>query len=91
MKKFCDMDEVSKLEGFKEKAISKDTKITHVSAHFNTFAACESLVAFSVSITNAADDFLSTICQIPFLRLPIHRNRSLSSATETGMNILYPK
>jgi len=41
MKKFCEVEEIGKLDAFKEKGISKETKITHVSAHFNSFAACE--------------------------------------------------
>ena len=41
MKEFCDVEEIRKLDAFKEKGVSKTTKITHVSAHFNSFAACE--------------------------------------------------
>ncbi|GAA5897494.1 hypothetical protein JCM5296_001142 [Sporobolomyces johnsonii] len=39
MRRFCDVEEVAKLEGFKERGIASGTQITHISAHFRSFAA----------------------------------------------------
>ncbi|BGP31748.1 hypothetical protein JCM10296v2_003522 [Rhodotorula toruloides] len=39
MRKFCDVDELAKLEGFAEKGVAPGTRVTHVSAHFRCFAA----------------------------------------------------
>ncbi|GAA5966244.1 hypothetical protein JCM3765_002570 [Sporobolomyces pararoseus] len=39
MSTFCETSEISKLDGFKEKPLGENVKITHVSAHFNSFAA----------------------------------------------------
>ncbi|GAA5925200.1 hypothetical protein JCM1841_004683 [Sporobolomyces salmonicolor] len=39
MERFCRMEEVAKLDGFKEKGIAPGTQITHISAHFKSFAA----------------------------------------------------
>lgn len=41
MRKFCDMGEVAKLAGFATNGVAPGTRITHVSAHFRSFAACE--------------------------------------------------
>lgn len=42
MRRFCDVDELSKLEGFGTNGVAPGTHITHVSAHFRSFAACGS-------------------------------------------------
>ncbi|GAA6062144.1 hypothetical protein JCM10212_003179 [Sporobolomyces blumeae] len=39
MSRFCEMDQVEKLPAFDDGKISSDTRITHVTAHFNSFAA----------------------------------------------------
>ncbi|BGP24327.1 hypothetical protein JCM10295v2_003237 [Rhodotorula toruloides] len=39
MRKFCDVDELARLEGFAKNGVAPGTRITHVSAHFRSFAA----------------------------------------------------
>ncbi|GAA6050234.1 hypothetical protein JCM3770_002749 [Rhodotorula araucariae] len=39
LRRFCDMGEVARLDGFKAGGVASGTRITHVSAHFNSFAA----------------------------------------------------
>ncbi|GAA5987077.1 hypothetical protein JCM5350_003750 [Sporobolomyces pararoseus] len=39
MNKFCETSEISKLGAFEKKPLGENVKITHVSAHFNSFAA----------------------------------------------------
>ncbi|GAA6027607.1 hypothetical protein JCM8097_007944 [Rhodosporidiobolus ruineniae] len=39
MSRFCDMDRVGELNGFRDTGIAPGTRITHVSAHYLTFAA----------------------------------------------------
>lgn len=58
MNRFCDMEEISKLDEFKEKSISRDLRITHVSAHFNSFAACMSTFPALYSGNSSTDALL---------------------------------
>ena len=37
LRRFCDMGEVGRIEGL---SVSSETRITHISAHFESFAAC---------------------------------------------------
>ncbi|GAA5904446.1 uncharacterized protein JCM6883_006494 [Sporobolomyces salmoneus] len=39
MSNFCEREEIAKLGEFKDKPLAENLKITHVSAHFNSFAA----------------------------------------------------
>lgn len=41
MSRFCDMEQIRSLEGFGESPPPPTTKVTHVSAHFHSFAVCE--------------------------------------------------
>ncbi|BGP39721.1 hypothetical protein JCM10449v2_003672 [Rhodotorula kratochvilovae] len=39
LRRFCEMNEVARLDGFRETGITSGTRITHISAHFDSFAA----------------------------------------------------
>lgn len=59
MSRFCEMEEISKLDEFKNKTISRDLRITHVSAHFNSFAACMSTFPILYSGNFSTDALLA--------------------------------
>lgn len=50
MKLFCDVDHLAKSGDYTNLPSSSSTRITHISAHFNSFAACESLCAYLVAV-----------------------------------------
>jgi len=85
MSRFCELGEIAKLDHFEGNDLSKNCKITHVSAHFNSFAVCECLRSHLSRHLSA--DFLFR-SQIRFQPLQIRLVLLSSLAIRIGTNKL---